>query len=1358
MHPVLPYNIYLLLRRGFIVLLLHLSFFPAARQLSFSHLTVESGLSGNSVLAITQDKKGFIWLGTRNGLNRYDGARFRLYLASTADSNSLSGNNVVALLCDSKSNLWVGSSGGLDCYDSTLDRFTRIRLGPRNNYSVTCLYEDSRGILWAGTTEGLYILDPQKKTVISSYTVAGTEGLAGNNVRCIFEDSRQTMWLGTSSGLTSMARNHNSYVFESYHHQPGNPRSLSADYITTIAEDKKARLWIGTQNNGINLLEPGASSFIRLTASGGPVLVNNNVRKIIIDKNGLLWIGTQEGLNLLEPETKKITAYQNDAGDPQSLSQNSIYSLYEDMHGSVWIGTYFGGANTTFSSTTRFRSFQKREDRRSISNNVVSSITEDSDNNLWIGTEGGGLNFFDRKAGIFSFYTHHPSDAGSLGSNLVKAVYIDKEQNIWCGTHGGGLNVLDRKKNRFTRYLYQENDAALAHIEITSLAEDDSGRFWAATNQGLLLFKKNGTQLEPVPLNTISGVKGSIAATYLYQSRTGALWIGASGGLYRVAGNQLYEANNELNINCIREDAQGNIWAGLSFGGLAKYDPQSGKLQRYQQNGVLKNRQIIGILDDEAGNLWLSTDKGLIKYDPVQESARIYTLSDGLPGNEFNFNSFLKDSRGEFFFGSYSGITSFYPQQIQTNQYVAPLVYTGLRLFNTPVSISTADGLLQQNITQTRQITFRYNQNVFTIEFALLNFIKSNKNKYACRLEGFDKEWNETANTSITYTNLPAGSYTLWIKGANNDGVWSEPAAMKIKILPPFWLTWWAYCIYTLVAAAILFLIIRFFFLRALLKKEEDLHTVKLNFFTNVSHEIRTHLTLIMAPVEKMLEQKEKEGFDHQQLMQIKSNANRLLKLVSELMDFRKAETDHLLLQTSTENIIPFLQEIYTSFRDISLAKNISMAFVHDAEEVMVAMDKEQLEKVFFNLLANAFKFTPEGGRILLSVVQEKNKALVQVTDNGRGIDPAYQQKLFTNFFQVADHGLQNTGYGIGLALSKKIVELHHGQIRVESEPAVADKAGRTCFTVTLPLAAAAHKTSLPAKQPETTGTAQQVDTVPVATVPAQPETVQDGTMPSLLLVEDNPDLRQLIAESFGHTYHILVAEDGQRGWEKAISEIPDIIISDVMMPVMDGFALCSKIKTDERTSHIPVILLTAKSTQSDQVSGLETGADSYITKPFSIKILGLQVHNLLQLRERMREHITSCFLQSRFAAKEEVKKQPDTGLRKIDQEFLNNIVQVVEEQMDNPDFGVEMLSRKVAMSAPVLYKKLKAVTGLSVNDFVKSLRLQKAAALLAAKELTVYEVAYAVGYSDRKYFSKEFKKQFGTTPTAYAAGQKNTS
>ncbi|ETZ23033.1 hybrid sensor histidine kinase/response regulator transcription factor [Pedobacter sp. V48] len=694
------------------------------------------------------------------------------------------------------------------------------------------------------------------------------------------------------------------------------------------------------------------------------------------------------------------------------------------------------------------------------------------------------------------------------------------------------------------------------------------------------------------------------------------------------------------------------------------------------------------------------------------------------------------------FFGGYNGLTYFYPDEIQKNNFRAPIAFTGLLLFNKAISLNAPNELLKEDIGYTKKITFKYDQNIFSIQFALLSYIKSDKNRYAYKLEGINNQWIETSIPAASYTNLPSGSYKLLVKGANNDGVWSKPTSISIEIRPPFWKTWWAFCMYAIITAVILFFITRFFYLRELLIKDEELHQSKLNFFTNVSHEIRTHLTLIMAPVEKLLDGNQHNSAMNRHLTNVKNNTNRLMKLTSELMDFRKAETNNLKLHVAAHDLVTFIQEIGRSFEELSEKKKIHFSIIHDPAPIMVYFDPEQLEKVFFNLISNAFKFTPINGSISVEIKKLGDHIVVTVEDTGRGIAAEYLGRLFTNFFQVDDHSIQNTGYGIGLALSKHIVALHQGKISVSSRPAEGKQAGHTRFEVILK-SGTKHFINTSFLKPPASISPKAATT--------SPQEMQDIEIPGMevenpakkhtvLIIEDHAELRQLIKESLIKQYRVLVAKNGLEGWENAIAEIPDLIISDVMMPGIDGFTLCNQLKSDERTSHIPVVLLTAKSSETDQISGLSGGADLYLTKPFSSKILQLHVRNLLSGREAMRQKFSKTFL----------LEPGQVVIESMEEQFLSRLIDIIERHMEDEQLGVELLAEEIGMSQSVLYKKLKALTNMSVNDFSKSIRLKRAAQLLAQKKYTVYEIGYMVGFSDRKYFSREFKKQFGKTPTEY--------
>lgn len=1330
------------------------------QELIFNHLMTENGLSQNSIFAITQDNRGFMWYGSRFGLNRYDGNQFKLYKSSTTDSNTLTDDYITALHSDSQGILWVGTANGLNRFNSQKNTFERIYLAPENSaykYNwIKNIYQDKKGHLWVATNHGLYLLlDRNTNHFISAGRFGLQSQIANGEILSIYEDDEGYLWIGTNNGLARFLFNKRIYALKTFTSNK-TLGSISDNAVTGIIEDDQKNLWIGTENGGLNLFNKNTETFTTFLhdEKNTNSIVHNAVRRIIKNTSGELWIGTQDGLSILNPMTKIFRTYQHRKANLQSLNQNSIYSVYEDLNGSVWIGTYYGGVNVTYASPTNFKIWQYNEKLAGINHNVVSSIIEAENNNLWIGTEGGGLNYYNSSTEKFTAYKHRSSDSQSLGSDLVKVVYKDKTGNIWIGTHGGGLNLFDPATNKFKRFLTHKSDLNTTRSEIVAILEDSYGTFWVGSQTGLRIFNKVHSDLTPFDVPPVLNAFEDKNIKVLFEDSKKNIWIAATTGLYiysrtsnKILTYKLPKGSNSVSsnsnyINCIQEDSKGNIWVGLYYGGLTFYNPANPKFATtYTTRDGLSNNNVLGIIEDTKQQLWISTSNGLNKFDPVHKIFQTYTTSDGLAGDEFNYNSSFAKKNGELFFGGYNGLTHFFPNQIQKNNYKAQIQFTRLRLSNSPVIIGGPDKLLKQEISFTKKLQFRHDQNIFTIEFALLNFIKSNKNKYAYKLEGINDQWVETNIPSAVYTNLPSGTYNLLVKGANNDGVWSAPASLQIKILPPFYKTWWAFCLYAIILGIVLFFITRFFYLRQLITKDEELHQIKLNFFTNVSHEIRTHLTLIMAPIEKLIDGNQNNATIGKHLINVKHNADRLLRLVSELMDFRKAETNHLKLHVAEHNLVSFLKDIYSSFEELSNKKKINLSVICEQDPIPLYFDKEQLEKVFFNLISNAFKFTPPGGSITIQIQKKDDRISISIEDTGRGIATEYLDQLFTNFFQVDDHNIQNTGYGIGLALSKNIVELHKGTINVTSIPAKDHQPGHTSFTVSL-LSGSQHFKNTTYLQPA--NAQQHPQPAPLILLPESiqlKDPVQEtGKKPTILIVEDHSELRQLIKESLEDNYSIVIGKNGLEGWEKAITEIPDLIISDVMMPKMDGFTLCSQLKADDRTSHIPVILLTAKSSENDQISGLSGGADNYLTKPFSNKILQLQVRNLLNGRETMRKKFSRSF----------VLEPAQIVVDSVDEKFLSRLIRIIEEHMDNENFGVDMLSEKIGMSQSVLYKKIKALTDMSVNDFSKSIRLKRAAQLLRQKRNTVYEIGYMVGFTDRKYFSREFKKHFGLTPSEY--------
>lgn len=1351
------------MRDFFLPRLLYICLLPAltastahTQHLSFRQLTVEDGLSQNAVMSITRDSRGFMWYGTRYGLNRYDGTRFKVYKNIPGNKLSITDNIVNALLTDAGGTLWAGTSSGLCRYNDKADVFEQVTLPGTNGCYVSYLYEDSHQQLWVGTDYGLFRLaNKNSNRFVLPYPHIALLATKSNMVRCIYQSHNGLLWAGTSKGLVSLDSQGQATI---YTHSAW-PGSIHADYITSITEDNSGHLWVGTLHDGLNRMDEAGNFTAFRQPNSTPA--SSNVRKILRTGDGRLWVGTQDGLHIIDPLNGSTSYHRHDPDIKNSLSNNSIHCMYQDKAGTLWIGTYHGGINLLYSYNTPFHIYQNNRLPSSISSNVISTITAGTDQQLWIGTEGGGLNHFNPQTDNFTSFTTKAGDSTTISSNLVKVVYKDREGNIWIGTsYGNGLNLYHAGTGKFQRIaLDKQVRETVSFDEILAIQQTSDGTLWIGAQSGLTILRRNNNGQYPnrttaSNLNTRLTNKNIHA---LFEDSQQRLWIGTGAGLsvYTPATDKLVTYTQKEGdttrlqadaINCITEDSKGHIWAGTFYGGLSRFNNSNGHFTTYTDKAGLPNNNIAGILEDKEGNLWLSTDNGLAWFNTQQASCKTYTTSDGIAGNKFSSNAFYKDAEGQLYFGGNNGLTAFHPTDLQTNTQPAPVQFTSLKLFGNTVNINDKNELLNTDISFTPAIRFKHDQSNFTIDYALLNFIKPEKNRYAFMLEGIETQWNYTSSTSATYTNLPAGQYTFLVKGANNDGVWStQPARLEITILPPVWKTWYAYTFYLLAAGAIAFFFMRFFWLRALYRKEHDLQQFKLNFFTNISHEIRTHLSLISGPVEKLL-QTNSDTQQQKQLKHVKSNADRLMHLVGELMDFRKAETNNLPLHATKENLVSFTEDIYRAFTDMALMRNISTSYTYNHHQIEVYFDRRQMEKVIFNLLSNAFKFTPDNGTIHLSIEEQAEGVLIRVNDNGKGIAPEHFKKLFSNFFQVHDETASNTGYGIGLALSKSIVQLHKGSLAVTSQQAINDKPGNTCFTVTLPKGYL-HFTP---EQLQAENTATLLLQPTLAVQPAATLLPDTAGKPSLLLVEDNPELRSFIEESLNATYQVTCCANGLEGWQKAIELIPDIIISDVMMPEMDGFTLCRELKTDIRTSHIPVILLTAKAAAENQVTGLTNGADIYLTKPFSMQVLELHARNMIAGREAMRLQVNRQLAGNTTLPAQHALTPPHT-MNPADQAFLEQVIDIVNNYMDDPELSVGRLSEKMAMSAPVLYKKLKALTDMTVNDFMKSLRLKKGAQLLRAGQMNVSEVAYAVGFNRRKYFSEEFKKIYGVTPSDYA-------
>jgi signal transduction histidine kinase/CheY-like chemotaxis protein/streptogramin lyase len=1321
--------------------------------LYFDSFKVKDGLPNNSVMAITQDSSGYIWAATRYGLVRYDGVNFKTFKHEDGNSGSIVSNEILKdIKTDHQGRLWVASRE-LELYHPETETFEKI---PTGLLGIKAIYCDSKNRIFLGARGKLEYFENSNPHTLQTIDLDIDKN---NQVNTLYEDVQHHLWVGTSNGLFQIDFDKQKAVLVD------NPatRQFAKNDITAIAQDKNQNLWIGTRANGLYCYNTQSGTFESFfkNRSINNSLIDNHIRKIIVTKNGTLWIGTQEGLSIFNIDDRKFYNFRHDTPDPHSISDNSIFNIFQDRAGSVWIATYFGGLNVVHTENTPFTIFQNNTYKNSLNNNIISAITEDTHHNVWIGTEVSGLNFWDKKTGRFSAFKNDVDNQNSLSSNLVKAIAIDQQGDVYIGTATGGLNIYHPATGKFEHYWYtgQKTVPDITGDDIRCLLVTDKNEVLVGTGNGLKVFLK--TQRKFISQDT--GLTAHAWVTALFENKNHEVWVGASNGLFKLTASGQLERELFFNssarhtplayeVNCLQEDRSGRLWAGLKYQGLALLDQKKHIFRIFTMHDGLPGNNVLGILVDAADNLWISTDNGLSKFDASNGRFQNLTVEDGLPDNQFNKGSYYNEGDSTFYFGTYNGMISFNPAKIIRNQISPKVVFSYIKLFNQPLSIDQQHQLLKGDLNYARQLTFKYDQDAFTIGFSALNFIKSSKNRYAYRLVGFDHNWNYVDLPAATYTNLPAGDYQLLVKAANNDGVWNpQPTVLDIHILPPPWKTWWAYLIYIVVTVIILAYIRRFLRARMQLRQalfrerieaeqQKKNYQQQLDFFTNMSHEIRTPLTLILGPVERLETIKIENRYAQQYISSIKNNANRLYRLVTELLDFRKAGENQLKLYLCEEDLIKFLKEIFHDFQSTAEIRDIDFQFNSQATSLMVYFDRNQLEKVFNNLLINAMKFTPAGGYVRISVREDRvsNQVEIIVEDNGKGIRKEDLDNVFENFYQ-ADPSI---GSGIGLALTKRLVELHKGEIKVRSTVATDGQNGATAFVVSLKLG----REHLTNEHIIFRDAVPNNDMIYVDKEPTE-EFTPDFNLPAsignhtILLVEDNDEVREFVKQSLENDYQVIEAKNGQEGLSYATNLIPDLIISDVMMPVMDGLELCAKVKADIRTCHIPVILLTAKAAPIHLIQGLQQGADAYITKPFSTHVLHLNIHNMLAL-------ITAQ--QKKYNERLSLDPLPAYRAESEDEKLLQKLLEIIHQHMGNPDFDLTALTREVGMSKSVLYKKFSALTNQSLNNFIKTERLKKAVSLFKDGETSVISVAVKVGFNDVKYFSKEFKKLYNITPNEY--------
>jgi signal transduction histidine kinase/DNA-binding response OmpR family regulator/streptogramin lyase len=1117
-------------------------------------------------------------------------------------------------------------------------------------------------------------------------------------------------------------------------------------------------------------------------------LIHNIVLSIAEDNLGRLWIGMENGaLTIYDKKTETFSNFWPNPLDPTSIGSNSIWCVYKDKMGTMWIGARNRGINKWDQYQTKFvHHILPPSGNHKLANNDVLCFVEDEKGNLWIGTDGGGLNYFDRKTNTYTHFIHDPKDPKSLSSNSVISLELDSHGDLWIGTWEGGLNRFDKKTGSFKHYYHDpDNPKSLGSNYVFSIFEDSSGKLWVgAFYEGLDLYDRESDSFIHYKRD-VSNPKaiGHNRVFTMFEDSKKNIWIGSEGGglihmkldkndepvftSYRYNPDDSLSLSSNL-INAVYEDNRHNLWIG-TWAGLNRFDYQTRTFKAFRKEDGLADNVVYGIIEDDEGNLWVSTNQGISKFDPVNLKVENYNTADGLQAQEFIRGSFLKSKSGEFFFGGVNGFNSFFPKEVLSNPNIPPVYVTNFWIYNDLIKPGVTNSPLTSNITETEEIILPYTQNEFSFEFAALNYSQAFKNRYSYYLEGYDKTWHDAGTQrKASYAKVPPGTYTFMVKGTNNDGVWNERGTIiKIIVNPPWWKTWWAYMAYAMTAIAIFLWYRQNLINRERLRndlklehleltKMQEMDRLKSYFFTNISHEFRTPLTLILSPIRDMVAGTFKGDVKKQYQMVIR-NGERLLRLINQLLDLSKLGAGSMKLKTSSLDIVGFLRPIVAVFDSYAQRSHIKFSFEHPIEPILVYFDPDKFEKIVTNLLSNAFKFTREG-EIKLTVrafadPQEKfmsgetlrGKVEIAVTDSGTGIPQEYLSSIFDHFYQVAYHSSAE-GSGIGLSLTKELVELHKGTIHVES---IEGKG--SVFKVIL-LQGRDHLKDTEIDESDgpiapanrTIAGFDQVSPAVVAASAADDASDNRGQVPRILIVEDNTDMRTYIKQSLQENYHITEASDGIEGLKKGIENIPDLIVSDVMMPGMDGVTLCKNFKQNIYTSHIPVILLTAKADLESRIEGLETGADEYLSKPFNSYELQVRARNLIRSREILRE---------RFTKSQKLVLEPkEISITSLDEKFLKNVLQIIEKNMDDSEFRVESLGKELEMDPMAVYRKLKALTGQTAVEFIRTIRLKRAAQLLKQQKLTVAEVTYNVGFNDLQYFRTCFKKQFGVSPSEYMA------
>ena len=1322
----------------FFVLLLGLVFLNGGglygnTNYSFKHYNINNGLSQNTVRSIFQDNQGFMWFGTKDGLNRFDGTTFKVFKFSP--NGKLTDNVFHRILQDRNNNIWIATDEGVYIYDMHQEEFHRFNRVTSENDSVigvvTEMVADHDGDIWMSVeSKGIYHYSLTDET-LNFYAIPLVKD--GMKMVSLCADNNKGVWVFPYSS-PFLHINKETKKITRFNLEDDESLMYHVGEVSDVFLDQYNLLLVATSQKGliaVNTINKTHRILLDKDARGEPVFVRCIER---IDPN-TLWIGTESGVYIYHSDAEEVINLRHDDSMPNSLSDNAIYSIFKDREGGIWVGSYFGGVDYYSKQHNSFDLFYPFAGNNGLKGKRVREFCTAPNGKIWIGTEDGGLNLFDPETGSF---LPLPPPLRTLYTN-IHALYNDGD-DLWIGTFSKGLNRYNLKTGKLVAYIHSDNPHSISQNSPFALCKDRQEMLWVGTLSGVDIYDEKNDQFRRVEM-----LKG-MSIQDIFEDSNGFIWISTFlDGLYRfnpaTKDWKIFVHNipdpGSLPYNkttAVYEDSKRRLWVATQGGGFGLFDREKNSFSTFNSSHGLPNDVVYQIVDDNEGFLWLSTNSGLVRFDPEKRTFKNYTVNNGLKTNQFNYQSSLKTRDGIIYFGSLDGFVRFNPSSFKETPLKAPIVFTDLYVNNLRISSTDNKSPLKQSMMYTDAVSLPHHQNSFSVRFSRLNYSGADADQIFYILQGFDKTWIPAGdNQTIVYSNLKPGNYELVLGIAGEDR--KEPVrnvkTLSIRIKPPFWLNGWAYLMYTLLFLAGIYLLTRYLTVRNRLRqqvkmrdfqqqKERELYRSKINFFTNVAHEIRTPLTLIKAPLDHVLMTEEVSESVKENLLIMSKNTGRLLNLTNQLLDFRKTESEAYLLNLQTQNVTELIRETIFRFTPLAKQKNITLDTDLPDTDMFAQLDKEAFLKIISNLLNNALKFCDHYVRLEANISDNEIREFHLITINdGELIPAAYEKEIFKPFVQIDDGEEKNiSGTGIGLALASSLAELHGGSLTLEN----SDNYNR--FHLTLPVGHVQFENI----------TVFESEKKEIRVEKMEDEKRKEYTV---LLVDDDVELLQFEAKFLSAHYHILTAENGVQALEQLKESSVNLIVTDVMMPEMDGFAFTEHVKSDIEYSHIPVILLTAKVLAQSKVQGYELGADAYLEKPFSVEVLLARISNLLISREKLRE----TFLKHPFIGAATV------ALTKSDEAFIKKLNEVVHEHISDADFNVEDMAERFNMSRASFYRKVKGVLDLTPNEYIRVERLKKAAQLLKQDDYKINEICYMVGFNSPSYFTKCFQQQFGILP-----------